>query len=72
MNKLQIKILKLAASCITLMSLFPPFVFRGSNAGYHFVFSNTSKAVINVGQLFTEWCAVLLVAGLLWFATKDD
>ena len=76
MSKEQKYILKIAAGCIALMMIFPPFIFDWTNGkmmndGFHFILSDTGKSIVNVGQLFIQWVAVLLIAGLLWFAIKE-
>lgn len=72
MNKFQRRILVLAAVCIALMLIYPPFVVHGMNglrrpAGFGFIFTGIkgdSYAVVNPGQLMVQWVGVVLIAGI--------
>lgn len=82
MNKKQQKILFVSAITIVLMLFFPPFHYQFPNGavlnlGYGFLLSpprlvDGAPGTVNAVMLVVQWMGVLLVAGLLCYATSDN
>lgn len=76
MNGNQQRVLFAAAAIIVVMLLFPPFHthYRGGNienCGYTFFLASREACTVDTSMLLVQWVAVLLVAGILWFAFRD-
>jgi hypothetical protein len=64
----QKRILRLTATAMALMLVFPPFETRtrdGSHHWYGFLFSD-SFGNVNVTLLFLQWLLVLFIGGIAW------
>jgi hypothetical protein len=79
MNTTKLKIVKISATIIGLMLLYPPYRIYGygTNAqaiiesGYSFIFSLPNRAVIDVLSLAIQWIGVSLVGLALHHINKQ-
>ncbi len=76
MNQKQRRVLFLAAAAIALTLLFPPLIEsvgygRTFNCGYGFLLDLPRSCTVDSSLLLTQWLAVFIVAGILWFVSRD-
>ena len=79
-NKLQKKIIAIAALIITLMLVFPPYRIYGFGAssqavletGYSLIFELPMRASIDGVTLIVQWLGVCLVGGLIYKVFDGD
>ena len=81
MHKKQKRVLIAITVVILGMLLYPPFHWRGgggevASAGYSWIFDPPPSmsgllATVDIGLLVTQWFAVLIAGGIIWFMLKD-
>lgn len=79
-NKLQKKIIAIAALIIALMLIFPPYRIYGFGAssqavletGYSLIFELPMRASIDGVTLIVQWLGVCLVGGLIYKVFDGD
>jgi hypothetical protein len=76
MNEKQKNVLIVVGVVILGMLLYAPYHYKGAEgvvvgAGYKWIFSDTDRAMIDVGVLLTQWIGVLIIGAIAYFMYKD-